>query len=274
MAIVRAAEWMLVCPPEQAENSIRGAMAELGLEPEGPLGSIRGKSKTALLKNRWSATVEAILSREPSGTKVVWRVDMLGTKHYELLADIAEGVGDEMFDDRGLRGAIDRLHKASRIFGRKEVRHVRNLLYATERVLELGQGLYQGKQGLIVLTSERLFFLEKSLGSETLEEFSLPAIHSLTVSKKMGGEKLTVHASGNQSDIKQMMHGQADAIVRAFRTVKETPRSTQPPAAPPPAAPPQADLLGQIERLAELHSRGILTEGEFEAKKAELMGRL
>ena len=34
------------------------------------------------------------------------------------------------------------------------------------------------------------------------------------------------------------------------------------------------DILTAIERLAELHARGILTEAEFSVKKAELLGRL
>jgi hypothetical protein len=34
------------------------------------------------------------------------------------------------------------------------------------------------------------------------------------------------------------------------------------------------DILTAIERLAELHARGILTEAEFSAKKAEMLGRL
>jgi Short C-terminal domain len=34
------------------------------------------------------------------------------------------------------------------------------------------------------------------------------------------------------------------------------------------------DILTAIERMAELHARGILTEAEFSAKKAELLGRL
>jgi membrane protein YdbS with pleckstrin-like domain len=34
------------------------------------------------------------------------------------------------------------------------------------------------------------------------------------------------------------------------------------------------DIVGQIERLAALYERGVLTRGEFEAKKAELLARL
>lgn len=59
----------------------------------------------------------------------------------------------------------------------------------------------------------------------------------------------------------------------------------QPPAPAPyqtPAPPPSAgngnvnaqDIFGTIERLAELRSKGVLDEAEFQAKKAELLGRL
>jgi len=40
------------------------------------------------------------------------------------------------------------------------------------------------------------------------------------------------------------------------------------------AAAAHEDILAAIERMAELHARGILTEAEFSAKKAELLGRL
>src|ERR1700722_20906011 len=45
-------------------------------------------------------------------------------------------------------------------------------------------------------------------------------------------------------------------------------------AAPSRAAGGHVDILAAIERMAELHARGILTEAEFSAKKAELLGRL
>lgn len=48
----------------------------------------------------------------------------------------------------------------------------------------------------------------------------------------------------------------------------------QAPAATGPAAGPSGDVLGLIQRLAELHAAGVLTTEEFGAKKAELLGRL
>jgi hypothetical protein len=49
----------------------------------------------------------------------------------------------------------------------------------------------------------------------------------------------------------------------------------QPAYAPPPPAPAAADsddVLDQLERLGELHDKGVLTDQEFAAQKARLLG--
>ncbi len=269
MGIVRVVEWKLVCAPDEADAHIRRAFGQLELDPEGPPGRIVGHAKRAMMKNRWASDISVEIQPLGAGSMATCTVDMLGNKHFAVLGDLAEAVGDDLFDDRGVAQAVERLGKTSRLFGRKEVRHLRNLLRASEEVLELGQGQYEGKQGLVVLTSERLFFFEKSLGSETLEEFPLRVITSMSVKKAMTGETLKIFASGNQSEIKSMMHGQADALVRRFHMQNQ--RTSQVPA----AAPAQIDdPLAQLERLGQLRDKGLLSDEEFEVKKTELLGRL
>ncbi len=41
---------------------------------------------------------------------------------------------------------------------------------------------------------------------------------------------------------------------------------------PAPAAPPEADPVEHLKQLAELHDQGILTDEEFAAQKAKLLG--
>lgn len=220
MGIVRTVEWKLTSSPDEADRRLREALAKLDMDPEGEPGQIKAKSGRSLLKNRWAAEIGIELEPLNGGTLAVTRVDMLGNKHYTLLSEIVENAGDDLFDDRGIADAVARLGKMGRVFGRKEVRHLHHLLRGTEGVIILGQGQYENKQGLIVLTNERLFFFEKSLlGQETVEEFSLKSITSLETGKKMTGERLVVHASGNRNEIKGMIHGQADEIVRQFREV-------------------------------------------------------
>jgi hypothetical protein len=90
------------------------------------------------------------------------------------------------------------------------------------------------------------------------------------VKKAMTGETLKIFASGNQSEIKSMMHGQADALVRRFHT-----QSQLTPADVPASAAQQVDdPLAQLERLGQLRDKGLLSDEEFEAKKIELLGRL
>ena len=56
--------------------------------------------------------------------------------------------------------------------------------------------------------------------------------------------------------------GRGPAAVRATAPAVRTP--------PPAAAPP--DDMAQLTKLAELHSQGILTDEEFAAKKAQILG--
>lgn len=45
------------------------------------------------------------------------------------------------------------------------------------------------------------------------------------------------------------------------------------PAAPPPApAAPQVDTMTQLKELGELHASGVLTDEEFAAQKAKILG--
>ena len=271
--ILRTVEWKLVTSPEETDQRIRRAFHQLEFDHEGPPGLVTGRSKRSFRKNRWAAEISATVSPFASGSMVLCRVDMAGNKHYALLSEVADAVGDDAFDDQGVAGAVERLGKVSRLYGRKEVRHLHNILRVSETVLELGQGQYGYKQGLVVLTNERLFFFEKSLGSETVEEFPLAVINSLSIHKKMTGETLKIFSSGNQSEVNSMMHGQGDALVRAYHAAKRALVSPKAPAGAPTSAAPE-DPFAQIERLGELRDKGLVSDEEFEAKKADVLGRM
>ncbi len=49
-------------------------------------------------------------------------------------------------------------------------------------------------------------------------------------------------------------------------------QSAEPAAPPPAAAPAEPDLNAELTQLAQLHDQGILTDEEFSAKKAQLLG--
>jgi hypothetical protein len=66
---------------------------------------------------------------------------------------------------------------------------------------------------------------------------------------------------------------QADA--QAYEEQQAAPQQqayAPPPPPPQPAAPAQADVLGQLQQLGELKAAGVLTEEEFAAQKAKILG--
>jgi hypothetical protein len=270
MAIVRTAEWLLTTSAEEATVALRAGLEKLDTQVgQAENGRFTAESKRAMLKNRWAANWEVAVEPVKDGTLATVKVDMLGNKHYELLDELAEQL-DEVLADRGLTAAIERLGKIGRTFGRKEVRRAQHMLHGDEQVLQLGQGKYGDKMGIVILTNRRLFFFEKSWGAQTVEEFPIKSISSVSVESKRGGEKLKIHASGNVSEITQMVHGHGDELARQLRKLIE---DRDAPAAPSPvsAAPSVANRLKQ---LAELRESGILDEAEFAEKKAELLKEL
>jgi len=52
--------------------------------------------------------------------------------------------------------------------------------------------------------------------------------------------------------------------------VQEEPVAAAPP--PPPPPPPAPDPMAQLTQLGQLHAQGILTDEEFAAQKAKILG--
>ena len=72
---------------------------------------------------------------------------------------------------------------------------------------------------------------------------------------------------------------QADKNAQAYTQAMESaaPQQSAPPqevvyVAPPAAPAPEEDVITQLERLGALKAQGILTEEEFQAQKAKLLG--
>ena len=60
--------------------------------------------------------------------------------------------------------------------------------------------------------------------------------------------------------------------VEAYSEAEAEVHAQQVASAPPPPAPAQDDTIAQLERLGALKAQGILTEEEFAAEKAKVLG--
>jgi Short C-terminal domain len=85
------------------------------------------------------------------------------------------------------------------------------------------------------------------------------------------------YKSGKRHEQQAQVNDQAQ---QAYAATQAPPPTAPPPAAPAPAAPAPAapapaapsDTTAELERLAQLHQSGALSEEEFSAAKAKLLG--
>ena len=262
-----------------------GAVAEVTVDAMG--------TKHQEMLNELSATLgKGVAERVGAATKIPARppaeapdripviaIDRSSTRSFgsspanaRVRAPAAAAAGEEAGDDRGITKALEKLSGLSRMLARREISHLRNILDPEEQVLALGQGTYEKSQSLIVLTDKRLIFLEKSVLRESVKEFQLGAISSLSLSKGWGTESLEFTISGAKGKITQLESGQGENIANLYRQLRNTPTAQA--SAPASAAPARPDVLAQLARLGQLRDAGVLTEEEFTAKKKELLGRL
>jgi Short C-terminal domain len=78
---------------------------------------------------------------------------------------------------------------------------------------------------------------------------------------------------GNRWAEKDQQQAEAEAYEQQQAYAQQAPPQQQAYAPPPqPAAPSQADMITQLQQLGELKSAGVLTEAEFAAQKAKILG--
>ncbi|QBP10127.1 PH domain-containing protein [Cupriavidus metallidurans] len=159
-------------------------------------------------------------------------------------------------------------------FTKKELNHLPEILMDGEQVLAFTSGLMDGNTWLIVLTDQRVLFLDKGL-IYGLKQISINLDKINAVSGKTGlmfGE-IRIEDGASERVIKNVWKKTVVAFtnkvrdaMHAFRKAASAPAIVQ---SVPPAA--DDDVVSKLERLAALKERGILTEAEFAEQKARIL---
>ena len=77
------------------------------------------------------------------------------------------------------------------------------------------------------------------------------------------------YQSGKRHEEQAQVNDEAQA---AYAATQAPPQQTAAPAPAPAAAAPAGDTTAELERLAQLHQSGALTDDEFSAAKSKLLG--
>ena len=170
----------------------------------------------------------------------------------EKFKEIAKASGDESF---GVKG---------------ELKVLPEHLMDNEQVTGLTSGMYDGNTWLVVLTDNRLLFLDKGM-LYGLKQVSIPLDQVTSVSGSTGmmmGE-IYVNTSSNQGNIKleMVINKAVNTFVKMVQD--QIGKSKNQGSAPAPAA---DDPVAKLEKLSEMLDKGLITAEEFAEQKAKILG--
>jgi hypothetical protein len=144
-----------------------------------------------------------------------------------------------------------------------------------EGVLDAILGIYEtekgwSRPGILVATDHRVVLYAKKMGGYFLEVFPYKNLTSIETSKGMTGHIVKFFASGNE--VKLTGIGKNSDAPAFVALVKDRMKADHVP--PSPVAGDSPDITDQMRKLGQLRDEGLISEEEFETKRAELLARL
>jgi hypothetical protein len=129
----------------------------------------------------------------------------------------------------------------------------------------MGKGDKTQHNGVLLVTNERVAFYRKGFLGEVLETIPLKSITSVARRSILGYRTIRLHTSHDDLEFKTFDKAAEEALTKAIEEGRNAG------AAAPPAAP---DYLEMLKKLAELKEAGVVSEAEFQSKKAELLAKV
>lgn len=189
--------------------------------------------------------------------------------------------------------AWPKVKRGPRIASRGLYKYAPLLVREDESLLEAGQGWFSEtfwansknkrsgdsgnpKAGYVVLTDKRLLLIATAgigLGARGVETIPISSMISVDASRWVGqgvlafGAPLRINTGGGEIMFRVSPTAVADAIARYLQDrILARVESVD--------APVGAPALAALEKLADLHRTGVLSDDEFQAKKTELLKRI
>lgn len=137
----------------------------------------------------------------------------------------------------------------------------------------IGQMMGRGKDaqhnGVLVVTAQRVAFYRKGILGEVIETIPLKSITSVERKSMMGHRVLRIHTSHDALEFKTFSAEGEQALVKAIEDGRDGAAAGHGGTDGGGVSPVQA-----VRELAALRDAGVISDAEFEAKKAELLARI
>ncbi|MDY0882282.1 SHOCT domain-containing protein [Dongia soli] len=132
----------------------------------------------------------------------------------------------------------------------------------------MGKGEEAMHNGALILTDQRVAFYRAGLFGEIFETIPLDKLSSVETKTLLGHKTLFLHTSDDAIEFRSFEKG---AAYQAFVDELEQRRHGSKPNSTQPAA---SSAIDKIRQLSELKAAGVLTDAEFETKKADLLSQV
>ena len=178
-----------------------------------------------------------------------------------------ESISD-MLDDHGWDEAAHTHGTKSVAKGHLFKDKVLDELAPGERIVVATHGFHDDKPTILAVTDQRIIMISgKVIGWDTASQtIALDKVSSISEKAGFALGAIRISTSNDEIEIEKVATNEVKAVVSAARRAMASKPSEKAP------TPPPADSVGELKRLAELHAAGVLTDDEFSAAKARILG--
>lgn len=189
-------------------------------------------------------------------------ITVSGTLHPRVVDAVLGTLPDGALYDHGIPAAKEAMGKGQRLFSSWELENLASEMRHGETVQIIASCQIDGNLGLIIVTDQRILTKDqKSVSAETRE--ILPRhITSVSVGSKLTGDWIKITSSNSDIEVSTLVNGKA--VADSIRDLRESDSQ--------PVSPAPQSGVADLEKLAELHAAGVLTDEEFSAAKAKALG--
>mgnify|MGYP003095368395 FL=1 len=156
---------------------------------------------------------------------------------------------------------------------KKELKELPNIMYSGETLEYVASGFMDGNTWLIACTNKRVLFLDKGMlfGCKQLE-IPLEKINSIETSKGLLLGKIKIWDGASAMKIDNIQKYALQPFVNAVNNAREALKNPIKPLEKEQPIQEEVDYIRELEKLAGLRDKGIITDEDFEAKKKQILG--
>lgn len=167
---------------------------------------------------------------------------------------IAADVGDDLF------------------FTKKELDHLPEILLDGEHVISFTSGMMDGNTWLITLTDKRIIFLDKGMLYGLKQSvIDLDKVNAVSGETGLILGSISIQDGATSRTIKNVQKKTVVNFTNKVRDALEARKRPQSFHSTPTNSAESSDIISQLERLASLKEKGILSQDEFEQQKSKLI---